>query len=196
VGGVKAVRALLLPCFLFACTSDDSSDTGNDTGNNDGSDAPTSAPADSSSGGGDDSAALECAADIPEDAQDGTMTGIMGTWGSPCDADADCVTVLGAGAVCLKAAVVFELPLGYCSKPCDLPEGSSTPLIDDPMCDPAGGVDCLGVDGTFEFCAVPCTDNAQCERTGFYCRRMPYIAMESDPSYCLMPDCCEPDCSE
>jgi len=191
VGGVKACRILLIPLVLLACSSDDSSDTGND----DASDAPTSAPADSSSGA-DDSAALECAANIPEDAQDGTVPGIMGSWGSPCEADADCVPALGDGALCLKSAVIFELPLGYCSKPCDLPAGSSAPVPDDPACDPAGGVDCLGVDGTFEYCAVPCTENAQCERAGFFCRRMPIISMETDPTYCLMPDCCEDDCSE
>jgi hypothetical protein len=190
---VKACRILILPWLLLACPGDDSSDSGNDTGGDDGSDTPSSDPTSmpDSSGGDDDGAALGCAADLPEDAMDGTMTGIMAEWGAPCDVDGDCVTLLGDGAVCLKAAVIYELPLGYCSKPCELPDGFTGIVADDPMCDAAGGVSCLGVEGTFEYCTVPCTDNAQCERAGYFCRQMPLISMEGDPTFCLMPDCCE-----
>lgn len=186
--------------MLLACAADDSdgNDDNNDTGSADGSSSASAgetaetAPADSS-GGGDDSAALGCAADLPEDAMDGTMPGIMGTWGAACATDADCVPLVGEGAVCLSTAVIYTLPLGYCSKPCDLPMGFTGFVPDDPTCDPAGGVHCLGVDGTFEYCTVPCTENAQCERAGYFCRLMPQIAIETDPMFCLMPDCCDED---
>ncbi|HET6584365.1 MAG TPA: hypothetical protein VFG69_12975 [Nannocystaceae bacterium] len=193
---MNALRLVLTPtlALLLACSSDDAD--GNDDGNDDNATGASAGETADSSGGGDDSALLECAADIPEDAMDGTMPGIMGTWGAACDVDADCVTLLGDGAICLKAAVIFELPLGYCSKPCDLPMGFSGSVPDDPTCDAEGGVACLGVDGMFEYCTVACTDNAQCERTGYYCRQMPVISAEGDPSYCLMPDCCDDnDCS-
>ena len=185
---------LCITLALLACpASDDSEDTGNDTAVDDSAadDAVTTMTTADSSGGGDDSA-LRCAANLPEDANDGDM-GIMGTFGAACDVDADCVPLLGDGAVCLKAAVIYELPLGYCSRPCDLPMGMTGVVADDPMCAPEGGVSCLGVDGTFEYCAVPCTDNSQCERAGYYCRLMPIISMEGDPTFCLMPDCCEED---
>jgi hypothetical protein len=206
---VKSLRLLLTPSLvlLFACPSDDAggNDTGNDDGNNtgdndasstaSGSETAGTAPSDSS-GGGDDSSMLECAADLPEDEQDGTVPGIMGEWGAACETDADCVAKVGEGGLCLKAAVIYELPLGYCSKACDLPDGFTGVVPDDPTCDAAGGVHCLGVDGTFEYCTVPCTENPQCERAGYFCRLMPQIAMETDPMFCLMPDCCDTDCSE
>ena len=178
-------------CFaltLLACSaSDDDAEDGNDTVADDAETAPTTEA--DSSGGGDDGD-LRCAANLPEDANDGA-TGIMGTWGAACGTDADCVPLLGDGAVCLKKAVIFETPGGYCSRPCDLPMGMSGFIADDPMCAPEGGVSCLGVEGTFEYCAVPCTDNSQCERAGYYCRLMPIISQETDPTFCLMPDCCE-----
>jgi hypothetical protein len=181
---------LLLPCVFFACTSDDSGDTGNDTqADDDGSDAPTTESADSS--GGDDSAALGCAADLPEDAMDGTMAGIQGTWGAPCATDADCTPLVGEGAVCLFTAVIYSLPQGYCSKSCELADGVFYES-DDPDCDPNGGVSCIGNnDVGFHYCAIACTEDAQCERAGYYCRLLPQLGAEGDPEFCLMPDCCQ-----
>ena len=139
----------------------------------------------------DDSAALGCAADMVErDTTDGATADVQQTWGAACATDEECVALIGEGAVCLFEAVIYELPLGYCSKPCTL---NGMPFVaDDPNCDPAGGVDCIGNAGVgFQYCAAACTDDNQCSRDGYACRLMPMIAMEGDPTYCLMPDCCD-----
>ena len=104
-------------------------------------------------------------------------------------------SLLGEGGVCLTEAVIYELPQGYCSKTCTLPAGTQY-SVDDAQCDPAGGVDCIGQAPLFQVCAPQCTDDAQCTRDGYTCRNFPLIAMEGDPTYCLMPDCCEGSCAE
>ena len=91
----------------------------------------------------------------------------------------------------LSEAVIYELPQGFCTKPCMLPDSTTSNVPNDPQCDPAGGVDCIGNQLVFQYCAVPCTDDNQCNRDGYMCRRMPMISSEGDPTYCLMPDCCD-----
>jgi hypothetical protein len=176
----------------LGCPADDEDeDTGADDGSGEDPTDPEAGTAPEDSSGGDDAAALGCAADLPEDAMDGTVTGIMGKWGSPCETDADCIPVIGEGGVCLFTAVIYSLPQGYCSKSCPLPEGV-TYVADDPTCDPAGGVSCIGnTDVGFNYCDVPCTENAECERAGYYCRLLPQLGAEGDPMFCLMPDCCQ-----
>ncbi len=118
---------------------------------------------------------------------------LQSAWGAPCTEDSECVALLGEGGVCLGEAVIFELPGGYCSKTCTLPEGSKY-SIDDPQCDPDGGIDCIGQAPLFEVCAPPCTNSSQCGRDQYSCRNFPLIAAEGDPTYCLMPDCCQESC--
>jgi len=95
--------------------------------------------------------------------------------------------------VCLGEAVIFELPGGYCSKLCTLPEDTNY-SFDDPQCDPTGGVDCIGQAPLFEVCAPQCKQESQCTRDGYICRTFPLISEEGDPTYCLMPDCCQDSC--
>lgn len=179
---------LALP-IAAGCPADDSAgqdEAGSDT---------TAATADSTVAdeSGDDSAALGCAAEIVEDTTDGASDDLQTSWGAPCTTDEACVDLLGEGGVCLFEAVVYELPQGYCSKECVLPDGEMY-SIDDPQCDPDGGVDCIGQAPLFQVCAPQCTDDTQCTRDGYTCRNFPLIAQEGDPTYCLMPDCCESSC--
>ncbi len=186
-------RASLVLGSLLAALTACPADTGSD---DDGASSP-STNADSSAGsasGGDDAAALGCAFPEMIDGTNGATEPLQDAWGAACSGDAECVALLGDGAVCLNQAVVYELPLGYCSKPCVLPDANTRFVADDPMCDPAGGVSCVGSKGTFEYCARECTDDAQCDRDGYICRQMPIIAMQDDPSICLMPDCCQGTC--
>lgn len=48
--------------------------------------------------------------------------------------------------------------------------------------------DCVGLMGYFEACAHACTDNTQCPRAGYECRRMPQINNMGDPNFCLMTE--------
>lgn len=125
---------------------------------------------------------------------DGATNNLMQTWGAPCSADAECVALLGDGAVCQDMAIIYELPGGYCTKPCSLPDSDTRAVPDAPDCDPAGGVACIGQMGFFERCALLCSDDMQCQRDGYFCRQLPMIANEGDPKSCLMPDCCESSC--
>ena len=124
---------------------------------------------------------------------------IQETWGAPCMTDGDCVTLLGDGAVCDFTAVIYELPGGFCTKPCvvgDDPNNTTMSFeLDDPECDPAGGIACVGANGIYSRCAPPCTDDSQCTREGYFCRTMPQISAETDPTFCLMDDCCEGSCA-
>lgn len=125
----------------------------------------------------------------------GTDTGgdLQAAWGAPCTEDDECVALLGKGGVCLTEAVIYELPGGYCSKLCTLPDDTKY-SFDDPQCDPEGGVDCIGQAPLFEVCAPQCTNESQCGRDGYLCRTFPLISEEGDPTYCLMPDCCQDSC--
>jgi len=176
----RIALALLLPLFLVivACP-----------GSDDGADGST---AEGGSSGGNP---LGCAADMTvNDTTDGATDPRQQTWGAACTADEDCVALIGPGAMCLFEAVIYELPQGYCSKPCTMPDSTTTVVPNHPDCDPAGGVDCIGLMAVFANCAVPCTDDAQCNRDGYECRRMPMISADGDPSYCLMPECCGGTC--
>lgn len=197
---------LALP-FAAGCPADDSEEgdegtntnaTSNTSGSSEtdasGSD-PTGADGSSGDDSDDSSAALGCAANIDNDTTDGATEDVQTTWGAPCTDDSDCVALLGEGGVCLVEAVIFELPQGYCSKECTLPSGEMY-SFDDPQCDAAGGVDCIGQAPLFQVCSPQCTDDAQCSRDGYTCRNFPLIAQEGDPTYCLMPDCCEGSCAE
>jgi hypothetical protein len=167
-------------------------------GSDDAAEGSTAAEAEGGSAGSSGGDALGCAADVATmfDTTDGATDPLQGTWGAACSSDADCVALLGAGAVCLDLAVAYELPGGYCTKPCMLPDSTTTFVLDDPMCDPAGGIACIGQSAVmFQYCAPPCTDDQQCDRDGYMCRRMPQISQDGDPSFCLMPDCCGGTCA-
>ncbi|MBV1859181.1 MAG: hypothetical protein KUG77_12275 [Nannocystaceae bacterium] len=175
------ISAVCLALPLAAgCPSDEEDSAGNDGGNSGSNtspetttdDEPTTTAEGSSGGGGE---------------------GLQSTWGAPCTQDSECEALLGTGGVCLNEAVIFELPGGYCSKLCTLPEGSKY-SVNDPQCDPAGGIDCIGQAPLFEVCAPPCTEDSQCGRSQYACRNFPLIAEEGDPTYCLMPDCCQESC--
>ena len=176
--GVALAHSLVfvLVASLVACPADDG-DTGSpdDTGADDGAMCPLE-----QTGLG----------------TDGESNDLMQTWGAPCTSDEDCVALLGDGAICQDKAVIYELPGGYCSKPCSLPDADTRVVLDAMDCDPAGGVACIGQMGFFESCTLLCSDDAQCSRDGYYCRQMPMISSEGDPKACLMPDCCESTCSE
>lgn len=191
---------LALP-LVVGCPADDSEEgdegatnsESNGTAGSSETDDPTAADASGTSEGSDDSAALGCAANIEHDTTDGASDDKQMTWGAPCSEDAECVALLGEGGRCMFEAVIFELPQGYCSKDCTLPSGEMYSL-DDPQCDPNGGVDCIGQAPLLQVCAVQCTDDNQCSRGGYTCRNFPLIASEGDPTYCLMPDCCQDSC--
>ncbi|MCR9161714.1 MAG: hypothetical protein ACE37F_36070 [Nannocystaceae bacterium] len=193
--GWIASLCLALP-LAAGCPADDSEegDEGSNTSGPSSESDPSSADG-SESGGDDSSAALGCAAEVENDTTDGASDDLQLTWGAPCTDDAECIDLLGEGGVCLFEAVIYELPLGYCSKSCELPSGEKY-VFDDPACDPNGGIDCIGLAPLFQVCAPQCTDDAQCSRDGYSCRNFPMIAEEGDPTYCLMPDCCEGSCAE
>lgn len=132
------------------------------------------------------------------DKDDGTPS-LMDAWGAPCTSNADCVPLLGDGAKCIQNILsVYDLPGGYCTRSCKLPNTSVTFEHNSADCDPDGGVTCVGVEGAFTACALPCESHDQCGREGYGCRMMPSIAAEGDPTFCLMNamDCCTTDSGE
>jgi len=190
-----------------ACVADDVEDTGAESGANTTSPttaapttaAPTTADADATADSGNDDSSVElgCAAGAIGETTDGASDPLMMTWGASCTTDADCVALIGdPAAVCDTMAVIYEMPGGYCTKPCSLPDLETQAVLDDPQCDPAGGVACIGSMGTFERCGIVCTDDMQCNRDGYICRQLPLIAQPDDPRLCLMPDCCQETCAE
>jgi len=165
-----AFLALLAPLALPACSGDDSS-SGTSTGD---ASSSTTEAVDPNCGSGKPIA--------------GAGENKMATWGAPCTTDAECVTLLGDGALCYAAiANVYKAPAGYCSKPCSLPDGVQY-SESDPQC--GDGVTCLGVNGIFTACVPPCTDDAQCQRDGYSCTLLPQIGSPGDPEFCLMMDTC------
>jgi hypothetical protein len=114
----------------------------------------------------------------------------MEFFGLPCTADADCTPTLGADGKCLKDILGFyELPGGYCSILCALPDAMTGYVKDDPTCAGGGpGSYCISADGYFEGCVTECTDNSQCPREGYECRIMPQLGKDGDPKFCLMTD--------
>jgi len=126
---------------------------------------------------------------------DGTTPSIMDAWGAACETDEDCQTLLqDSAAVCDRMAVVYELPGGYCTKPCELPDTTTTFVLDAPDCSPQGGVACIGQRPAYQRCARVCDSEGQCDRDGYLCRTMPAISLEGDPTVCLMPECCFNSC--
>ena len=113
---------------------------------------------------------------------------LMEKYGAPCTEDADCVALIAPNAVCVKDILgVYTLPGGYCSTPCAMPMDPDTTFVKHHQ-DCFFGVDCVGLDGYFESCAPACTDNSQCPRADYECRRLPQISVEGDPTYCLMTE--------
>jgi hypothetical protein len=187
----KLVFAGLLAGLVAGCPGSDDADdasTNPTTQTNGADDTTTNGTSD------DETEGLMCPFNAPMETTDGSTNPLMETWGAACTTDAECVALIGEGAECLDMAVIYELPGGFCSKPCSLPDTTTTFVDDDPACDPNGGVTCVGQRPLFEYCAVPCTDDAQCNRDGYYCRQMPTIAGPDDPTFCLMPDCCFEGC--
>ncbi len=150
-----------------------------------------------SGGEGDDETGRVCGEEWGE--KDGTTASIMDSWGAPCMTNAECETVLGAGAECVTNILgVYDLPGGYCSKPCQLPGTDVSYELDDMECDPNGGIACVGVQGVYTVCAMPCESDSQCGREGYACTIMPNIGADGDPTFCLMnsKDCCTTDSGE
>jgi hypothetical protein len=117
----------------------------------------------------------------------GEDTSLMKTYGAACKGDADCQKLLGPDGKCLTDILgVYSLPDGYCSTFCQLPDQQTTYITDAPDC--LMMADCVGLMGYFEGCAHACTDNSQCPRDGYECRRMPQISNEGDPTFCLMTE--------
>jgi len=117
--------------------------------------------------------------------------GLQQTWGAACGDDQECKTLTDDdAAACLQEAVIFELPDGYCSKPCDVgAEPGATVILDAPDCGNVG-LACVGVEDRFEVCALPCASDEDCPRAGYLCRTFPLIGLPGDPKFCLMADCC------
>jgi hypothetical protein len=139
----------------------------------------------------------ECGTEWAE--KDDTTPSIMDDFGAPCSSDADCVGPLGAGSVCVTEILgVYDLPGGFCSRPCTLPNTSTSFEHDSAQCDPDGGVTCVGAQGLFTSCIRECTSDSQCGREGYGCRLMPTLASTGDPKFCLMNtvDCCTTDSGE
>jgi hypothetical protein len=139
----------------------------------------------------------ECGTEWAE--KDGATQSIMEAWGAACTVDDDCLPLLGEGAKCIHNILgVYDLPGGYCTRECHLADTSVSFELDSADCDPNGGVACVGVEGAFTACALPCESHDQCGREGFGCRLMPNIAAEGDPTFCLMnaTDCCTTDSGE
>lgn len=113
--------------------------------------------------------------------------GLMGKYGHACATDDDCKAILGAGGICQKEILgVYDLPGGYCTTYCHLPDQQTTYMK--PPNDCTMDSDCVGLMGFFEACAYECTDNSQCPRDGYECRQMPQISNPGDPKYCLMTE--------
>lgn len=186
-------RALLALSVLglCACPAEDDETDGSASAADDGSGPGTSAPADDGAATmADDGAATQ------DDTAGADGGGLQATWGAPCATNDDCIALLGPGGECLFQAVVYELPGGYCSKKCALPDDQTLIVLDAPDCDPAGGVHCIGQSSVdFQYCTVPCTDDSQCTRENYECRQMPQLAQEGDPTFCLMADCCLGECA-
>lgn len=132
---------------------------------------------------------------LPEECPDGSPSQdsgqgtLMEKWGAPCSSDADCKAIIDEDAVCVTNIVdAFEAPGGYCSKNCSLPDENTKYVENATDCN--GEATCLGVDGFFEACAVPCEDDSQCDRN-YICRTMPIVGEAGDPKFCLMVDACQ-----
>lgn len=177
----SCLALVLLSWFVPACD-----DGGDDTGE-------TTTAGETTAGTG----AEPCGTEWAE--KDGVTESVMDAWGAPCMEDSDCTPVLGDGAVCISNILgVYDLPGGFCSKYCELPDTMTTYIHDAVDCDPAGGVTCVGAKDLFSACIIPCANDSECGREGYGCRTMPTLASEGDPTFCLMNalDCCTTDSGE
>ncbi len=117
----------------------------------------------------------------------GETMSLMETYGHACESDADCKALLGADGVCQKDILgVYNLPGGYCTTYCQLPDQQTSYQLKSEFCTMMA--DCVGLMGFFEACAYVCTDNSQCPRDGYECRVMPQISNPGDPKFCLMTE--------
>jgi hypothetical protein len=135
----------------------------------------------------------ECTDPFPDATKDPDVESLQTFWGTACTSDQDCIDSMGFdNAFCVGSILgVYELPDGYCSRHCTLPDDQTPYVHDDPACDENGGISCVGVMGFFEACAPQCDSDSQCGREAYACQIMPLIASEGDPTYCLMhPDAC------
>ena len=176
----------MLATSLFLAPACDSSDS-------EGADSDMS----TTNGSGETEAPQECGTEWAD--KDDTTPSILDEWGAACMQDSDCSAILGEGGVCINNILgVYDLPGGFCTKLCNLPDTMTTFVHNDPVCDPEGGVTCVGAKGLFEACIVSCETSDQCGREGYGCTTMPTIASEGDPSFCLMSttDCCTTDSGE
>lgn len=165
---------LLLSCLVVACDK-----SGDETNGEESTTGPEPQP---------------CGTEWAE--KDDSTPSIMDAWGAPCTTDDECVAILGTDGVCVQNILgVYDLPGGFCSKYCALPDSATSFVHDAPDCDENGGVTCVGAKDLFSACIIPCTDNNQCGREGYGCRTMPTLASEGDPTFCLMStvDCCTTD---
>lgn len=146
--------------------------------------------------GGEATAGDAVACGLDWHSKDPSVPSIMDGWGAPCATDADCKQLLGLDdAMCVQTILdAYEFPGGYCSRPCSLPSLEVSFVANDPACDPAGGVDCVGTKRFFEACVRPCTSHDVCGRMGYACVSVPIISKAGDPLYCLMNEdsCCTP----
>lgn len=147
---------------------------------------------------GDDGSTLMCGEEWAEkDPNSGVapMQPFMG-FGAPCQSDADCSEIAGGAGTCVTDILgLFEAPGGICTVlECDVPSDQLY-VVDAPDCSPDGGVNCVGIAGTFTACLPPCTSNDECNREGYGCRLMPIIGETGAPTYCLMDAqaCCLAD---
>lgn len=167
---------------LTACGTDSGSD-----------DSTTSADATTTGEAGEtgDSGGNACSMDFVEK-PNGDAADLMVDFGAPCTTAADC-SALGADAVCYTDVLgVYELPGGYCTKVCALPDTDTTFLNDAEDCMAGGGVSCVGAAGIFTACARPCSEDSECSREGYGCVNMPVISSPGDQTFCLMnkDECC------
>ncbi len=180
-----------------ACDGNNDDDDTGSTGDTAGETTDTTGETETASETG-DTGELVCGDEWAEKAAGGKD--IMGEWGHACTQDDECVALLGDGAACVHDILgIYDLPGGYCSRNgCELPDASTTVVLDSADCSGGGGVACLGVKDIYTVCAVPCSSHDECGREGYGCRIMPNIAAEGDQTFCLMDaqSCCTTDSGE
>ena len=169
--------------FSVACTSSDADDeTGTATQSGDNDDSYGDGDGD---GDGDLACGEEWATKDPNSGA--TPLQPLQGFGAPCETDADCTEIAGGAGTCVTNILdMFEAPSGICTiTNCNVPEDSFY-VADSADCSAEGGIDCVGIFGTFTACLPACTSDDQCNRDGYGCRLMPLIGGEGDPTYCLM----------
>jgi hypothetical protein len=152
---------------------------------------------------GTETGGLNCEDDFVDKDPESAAEDLMTAWGAACDQNANgiqdaeddqfCRDLLGFdNAICVAdILMIYTIPGGYCSRPCELPSKDVSFVEDAADCDPDGGVNCVGAMGIYTVCAPPCALDDSCSRQGYGCIPMPEISNTGDPQYCLMnPDAC------